>query len=87
MRAAIARIHDYAREAGRDPAQIGLEPQLNVGRGTPDEWRTYVAGWQALGATHLCLSTMGNGFISPDQHIAALRRAAAELGVGAHRSS
>ena len=82
MRAAIERIHDYAREAGRDPGAIGLEPQLNVGRGTPDEWRAFIAGWRELGATHLCLGTMGNGFTTPEQHIAALTRAANELGVG-----
>ena len=83
MRAAIARIHQYASEAGRDPAAIGLEPQLNVGRGDPDSWRAFIDGWLALGATHLCLGTMGNGFTSPEQHIAALTRAAKELGVGA----
>jgi len=82
MREAIERIHDYAREAGRDPSTIGLEPQLNVGRGTPDEWRAFIAGWRELGATHLCLSTMGNGFTAPEQHIAALTRAAGELEVG-----
>jgi hypothetical protein len=82
MRAAVARIHDYASEAGRDPNAIGLEPQLNVGRGHPNEWRTFVAGWRNLGATHLCLSTMGNGFATPEEHIAALTRAAEELSVG-----
>jgi hypothetical protein len=85
MRAAVARIHEYASETGRDPNAIGLEPQLNVGRGTPDEWRTFVAGWRDLGATHLCLSTMGNGFATPADHIAALTRAAEELGVSAIR--
>lgn len=81
MRAAVARLHDYAREAGRDPASIGLEAQLNVGRGTPEAWRAFLAGWQELGATHCCLSTMGNGFTTPAEHLAALTRAAAELGV------
>ena len=83
MRAAIERLHGYAAEAGRDPASIGLEPQLNVGRGTPDEWRAFLEGWTALGATHLCLTTMGNGFTMPTEHLAALRRAADALGVGA----
>jgi hypothetical protein len=83
MRGAVERIHKYASEAGRDPSAIGLEPQLNVGRGQPDEWRSFVTGWRDLGATHLCLSTMGNGFASPAEHIAALTRAAEELGVGA----
>jgi len=81
MRAAVERLRAYAADAGRDPASIGLEPQLNVGRGTPDEWRRFVAGWQELGAGHLCLSTMGNGFTSPAEHLAALSRAASELGV------
>ena len=81
MRAAVSRIHGYAIAAGRDPARIGLEPQLNVGRGSPDEWRAFIAGWRDLGASHLCLSTMGNGFTTAREHLAALRRAAAELEV------
>jgi hypothetical protein len=85
MRAAVTRIKDYASEAGRDPNAIGLEPQLNVGRGTPNEWRAFVNGWRDLGATHLCLNTMGNGFATPGEHIDALTRAAEELGVGAVR--
>lgn len=82
MRAAIGRLHDYARAAGRDPASIGLEAQLNVGRGTPQEWRAFLDGWRELGATHCCFTTMGNGFTTPGQHLAALTRAANELGVG-----
>ncbi len=82
MRDAVGRLRDYATAAGRDPASIGLEPQLNVGRGEPDEWRAFVDGWRELGATHLCLSTMGNGFSTPADHLAALTRAATELGIG-----
>lgn len=82
MREAIQRVRRYASEAGRDPDAIGYEPQLNVGRGTPDEWRAFIDGWQELGATHLCLSTMGNGFKTPSEHLDALSRAAHELSVG-----
>ncbi len=82
MRAAMDRLRGYALEAGRDPSTIGIEPQLNVGRGTPDDWRAYVAEWEALGATHFCLGTMGNGFTAPDEHLEALARAAEALGVG-----
>jgi probable F420-dependent oxidoreductase len=80
-RATIARLRDYARDAGRDPNDIGLEPRLNVGRGNPEEWPAFVEGWRDLGATHLSLNTMNNGFTSPAQHIEALSRAAKELGV------
>ena len=82
MREAVARLRGYAVDAGRDPDRIGLEPQLNVGRDDPAAWRAFVAGWRDLGATHLCLTTMGNGFTRPADHLAALERAAAELGVG-----
>jgi probable F420-dependent oxidoreductase len=81
MRDAVHRLRGYAEAAGRDPNTIGLEPQLDVGRGTPDEWRAFVEGWRALGATHLSLTTMGNKLTTPDQHLAALSRAAVELGV------
>lgn len=62
MRAEIERMHTYAREAGRHPAQIGLEPQLSLARVPEREWEPFVRGWQELGATHLCINTMGAGF-------------------------
>jgi probable F420-dependent oxidoreductase len=73
-RAKIERLHGYARAAGRDPAAIGLEPQLSVTRVQEAEWEGYARGWQALGATHFCINTMGGGYGSLDEHIAALRR-------------
>jgi len=76
MRAAVARLRDYAVAAGRNPEAIGLEPQLNVGQGSPEEWRAFVDGWRELGASHLCLNTMKNGFTTPEEHLAALTRAA-----------
>jgi probable F420-dependent oxidoreductase len=80
MRAQIARLHGYARELGRDPATIGLEPQLSVSRVPEPEWQAYTAGWQELGATHLCVNTMGAGYTTLDQHIAALERVKTRLG-------
>jgi hypothetical protein len=32
----------------------------------------FVAGWRALGATHLCVNTMGLGLHTGDEHVAAL---------------
>jgi probable F420-dependent oxidoreductase len=83
MRSAVERLRGYAREAGRDPDAIGLEPQLTLTRGNPDYWRSHLEGWRELGATHLCLNTMGGGLTSPDKHLSLIRRAAAELGVPA----
>jgi probable F420-dependent oxidoreductase len=81
MRAEIERMHAYARAAGRDPAQIGLEPQLSVARVPEAEWEAYVAGWRALGATHLCVNTMGAGLASLDEHVAMLERVKTRLGM------
>ena len=79
MKDMVGRLRQYTEEAGRSFDEIGLEPQLNVGQGTPDEWHVFIDGWRALGATHLDLGTMKNGFTTPKQHIEALERAAKEL--------
>lgn len=80
-RADVARLRAAASAAGRDPAALGIEPRLSISQLPEAEWASFTSGWAALGATHLSVSTMGLGFASPDQHIAALRRVADALGV------
>ena len=82
MKGAIERLRRHTEEAGRSFDEIGLEPQLNIGQRPPAEWHTFIDGWKALGATHLCLTTMKNGFTTPQQHIDALENAARELSPG-----
>ncbi len=79
MKAAVERMRGYAEAAGRDPDAIGLDPQINVGAGTPDEWRADVEGWKGLGAGYLTVNTMRNGFTTPREHLAAIERAAEAL--------
>jgi probable F420-dependent oxidoreductase len=73
-RKAIARVHGYAREAGRDPTIIGMEGRLAVVGKGPQDWLTQVKAWEELGATHLSVGTGGGGLHSPQDHIEALRR-------------
>jgi len=73
-RAAIARMHGYAREAGRDPAAIGIEGRVTVAGHGPQDWITQAKDWEELGATHLSVGTGGGGLRSPQEHIDALRR-------------
>ncbi|MBC8076133.1 MAG: LLM class F420-dependent oxidoreductase [Chloroflexales bacterium] len=80
-RVQLEQLHRMAHEAGRAPESIGIEPQLNLSRVPEAEWARYAAEWRNLGATHLCVGTMGKGFTSPDQHISALQRVASELGI------
>jgi len=65
-------------EAGRKRSDIGIEPRIGYGDGGgplgAERWREQMEGWLAVGATHLTVNTMGCGFQTPDQHVAALRR-------------
>jgi probable F420-dependent oxidoreductase len=56
--ALLDRIRGYAGEAGRSPTEIGIEARLTLA-GQPR-------------ATHLGINTMGMGFRSVDEHLAAL---------------
>ena len=70
--ALLDRIRGYAGEAGRSPTEIGIEARLTMAREPRDSWLAFVTGWQKLGATHLGINTMGMGFRSVDEHLAAL---------------
>jgi probable F420-dependent oxidoreductase len=72
--AALATLDNHLAAAGRTRADIGLEPRLNYGDGNPERWHNLLTGWQAVGATHITVNTMGSGFTSPAQHLEALRR-------------
>ena len=65
---AFAKLSQYTREAGRDPASIGLEVWVSTGAGGPDEWREEFLYWKGVGVTHITLnSTYARG---PHQRIA-----------------
>jgi len=68
----VERLRGSARDAGRNPADIGIEPRLNLDRTPADTWADYLAGWRDLGATHLCVNTMGLGHSTADDHVASL---------------
>jgi probable F420-dependent oxidoreductase len=73
-RQAIARMQSYARETGRDPADIGIEGRVTVAGRTPQDWLAQVKAWEELGATHLSAGTGGGALKSPQEHINALRQ-------------
>ena len=73
-RAMVERLRDYAREAGRDPAAIGIESWITIGDRTPEQWADEARAWRDLGATHISVNTMGAGLGPVDRHIDAIRR-------------
>lgn len=81
--AAVDAFKKYVREAGRDPAKLGLESWLNIGAyddgfgtryDTERSWHDWAAGWKRLGATHLSINSMKAGLKTVDQHLGRLAR-------------
>jgi probable F420-dependent oxidoreductase len=64
-------IAEAAREAGRDPGEIGTEAGVAVVGPREAEWQDRVVGWRQAGLTHLCLRTLGGG-LSPAEHMSKL---------------
>jgi probable F420-dependent oxidoreductase len=75
---ARAVVEGAAREAGRDPAAIGMEGRVSW-RGDPGAVAEFAAGWRDVGATHLSVNTMGAGLGTLEEHLGALEAAAAVL--------
>jgi Luciferase-like monooxygenase len=55
--AAFDKLRELTREAGRDPAAIGLEVWVSPGIGGPEDWRREIMFWKAAGVTHLTAHT------------------------------
>src|SRR5712691_10538207 len=73
-KALVARVHQYAREAGRDPARLPLEGRIHLAGHNPDGWVKQVDAWKALGATSLIAEPRKAGLKFPDGHLDVLRR-------------
>lgn len=78
-RAMVDALRTYLREAGRPESAVGIEARLTLTRTPESDWQQYATDWQALGATHMGVNTMGMGFQSLDDHLSALRRVRAAL--------
>jgi hypothetical protein len=70
----IARMHDYARDAGRDPTDIGIEGRSSIAGQMPEDWVAVHDRWKSIGATHLSVNTMRADLNGPDAQIDAIRR-------------
>jgi probable F420-dependent oxidoreductase len=69
---ALDRLRGYASAAGRDPSSLGIECGMRIGiDDDPQMWVDTTTAFRALGATHLRVSTMGGGYTTPAEHLAA----------------
>lgn len=56
--AQFQKLKQFVREAGRDPASVGLEVWVSTAEGQgPEDWRRAFEGWKAAGVTHVTLNT------------------------------
>ena len=69
----IERMRSMVSDAGRDPAEVGIESFVSHRGRSPDEWIADVKTWTEMGATHLSVNTMNSGITSPQGHIDAIR--------------
>lgn len=69
----LMRLRQYAREAGRDPASLGVDARANL-RDGPERAQREAERWRELGATHLTVNTMNAGLKTPQEHMEAVRR-------------
>jgi probable F420-dependent oxidoreductase len=77
---ARAIIDQAARDAGRDPASLGLDGRVNY-TGDIDAVVAAIEAWRAVGATHVSVNTMGAGLTSADAHIKVLSEIASSAGL------
>jgi probable F420-dependent oxidoreductase len=70
-----AIVAQAAREAGRDPDSLGFEGRVPW-RGDRQQVVDDLARWAEAGATHVSINTIGAGFETVDQHLAALSEVA-----------
>jgi len=71
--AGAAQFWEWVKQAGRDPAQVGLECRLGA-RMSDDELSRAAETFRAMGATDLEFNTMRGGLRDSDEHLAAFRR-------------
>jgi probable F420-dependent oxidoreductase len=56
----FGQLRRLTEEAGRNPAEVGIEVWVSCGEGTATDWRKEAEFWKQAGATHLCLTTTFN---------------------------
>jgi probable F420-dependent oxidoreductase len=79
--AAFDKLRRLTREAGRDPAAMGLEVWVSPGSGDENDWRREIEFWKKAGVTHATVHTTYASShhkriagSSPAEHLAAITR-------------
>ena len=72
-------VEEAARDAGRDPAALGIEGRITLAQDGVEKLVDLVGRWGDAGATHVGINTMGAGLPSIDDHLKVLQTCAEAL--------
>ncbi len=72
-KATLERFRGFIAEAGRDPADVGVDARVGLRDGFDDALGR-LGAWRELGATHVAVNSLRAGLVGPDAHIDAIRR-------------
>ena len=71
-------LETISKDNGAKKFKLGTETGVAVVGPREHEWRERVAGWKALGISHLCIRTLG-GELETTQHVSKLREVSTDL--------
>lgn len=74
LSAQIEQMHERTKEAGRDPASIGIECMIPA-RTSAERMK----GLQEMGVTHVAVVTMNQDLTDPQAHLDAIAKSREEL--------
>lgn len=80
LKALVEQARGWVAEAGRDPAQWGLEGRINLHQ-DPARWLEHRRTWEDMKASHMTLNTLNMGLKDPGEHLALFERYAKEVGL------
>ena len=73
-REAIATLRQYVRDAGREPAAVGIEGRVRIDGKPPEDWVDEAQAWAALDAVAVTVEARRGGLSGVDEHIQAIVR-------------
>jgi hypothetical protein len=70
----VEKLHISLQEEGRDITDFGIDPFLSLDRMAVSESGAYIDTWRELGASHISVGTMYQGYTKTEQHLKDLRQ-------------
>jgi len=70
----LDKLYAYAKEAGRDGTDIGIDGRFSADLATEDTWSDQVKAWADIKADYIAITTMGQGLSGADAHIERLEK-------------